>query len=225
MPRICGPVYYLGHLLSRVLFRLRGRWRVYGRGNVPQTGGAVIAANHVSYLDPPAVGAGLKRNCYYMGKKELFRIPVFAQLIRLCGCFPVDRDKQDKQAVRTAVQLLKEGNLLAIFPEGSRSPDGTLQEAGIGAALIANRAGVPIVPAVVRGTYEALPMGAKWVRRADISVTYGKPMPSSSPDGKKANKERLQEITDRLMAEIARMQAEGLPDDEGERGKSADEET
>jgi 1-acyl-sn-glycerol-3-phosphate acyltransferase len=225
MPRICGPVYYLGHLLSRTVFRLLGCWEVHGRENVPPTGGAVIAANHVSYLDPPAVGAGLKRNCYYMGKKELFRIPVFAQLIRLCGCFPVDRDKQDKQAVRTAVQLLKEGNLLAIFPEGGRSRDGRLQEAGIGAALIANRAGVPIVPAVVRGTYQALPTGARWPRRADVSVTYSRPMSSASPDGKKANKERLQEITDRLMAEIARMQAEGLPGREAKTVKSVDEET
>lgn len=224
MPRIFGPVYYLGHLLSRTLFHLLGRWQVHGRENVPQTGAAVIAANHVSYLDPPAVGAGLKRNCYYMGKKELFKIPVFAQLIRLCGCFPVDRDKQDRKAIRDAVQLLKEGNLLAVFPEGSRSPDGTLQEAGIGAALIANRAGVPIVPAVVRGTYEALPMGAKWVRRADISVTYGKPIPSSPPDGKKANKERLQEITDRLMAEIARMQAEGPGGDADQVASDAGEE-
>jgi len=213
MPRIFGPVYRLGHLLSRALFRLLGHWQVHGRENVPQTGGAVIAANHVSYLDPPAVGSGLRRNCYYMGKKELFRIPIFAPLIRLCGCFPVDREKQDKGAVRAAVNLLKEGNLLAIFPEGGRSPDGTLQEAGIGAALIANRAGVPIVPAVVRGTYEALPTGARWLRRADISVTYGEPMSSSSPDGKKANKERLQEITDRLIAEIARLQAAGLPDE------------
>ncbi len=225
MPRIFKPIYALGHLLSRTVFRLLGRWEAHGRENVPQTGGAVIAANHVSYLDPPAVGAGLKRNCYYMGKKELFKIPIFAQLIRLCGCFPVDRDKQDKKAVRTAVQLLKAGNLLAIFPEGGRSPDGTLQQAGIGAALIANRAGVPIVPAVVRGTYQALPTGAKWPRRADISVTYGRPMPSTSPDGKKANKRRLQEITDRLMAEIARMQAEGLAEAEDQPGTRADEET
>jgi 1-acyl-sn-glycerol-3-phosphate acyltransferase len=224
VPRIFGPVYYLGHLLSRVLFRLLGRWEVHGRENVPQTGGAVIAANHVSYLDPPAIGSGLKRTCYYMGKKELFQIPIFAQLIRLCGCFPVDREKQDKGAVRAAVNLLKAGNLLAIFPEGGRSPDGTLQQAGIGAALIANRAGVPIVPAVIRGTYQALPTGAKWVRRANISVTYGKPMASTSPDGKKANKERLQEITDRLMAEIARMQAEGLPSKEGRAEARTDKE-
>ncbi len=225
MPRIFGPVYFLGHRLSRMVLRLLGRWEVHGRENVPQTGAAVIAANHVSYLDPPTVGAGLTRYCYYMGKKELFRIPIFAQLIRLCGCFPVDRDKQDKRAVRAALQLLKEGNLLVIFPEGGRSPDGTLQEAGIGAALIANRAGVPIVPAVVRGTYQALPQGAKWLRRADVSVTYGEPMSSASPDGKKANKERLQQITDRLMAEIARMQAEEAGSEEGDFACSANEET
>ncbi len=202
------PLYYFGRFLFRVLFRLLGRWEVYGHENIPVTGGAVIAANHCSYLDPPVAGSGLKRPTYFMGKKELFAVPILGWLIRRTGCFPVDRDKQDKEAIRVAVSLLKSGNLLCMFPEGTRSPDGTLQPpSGVGVALVASRAGVPIIPTLIRGTYQAYPTGAKFVRRADISVTYGRPIETTSPDGQKAHKQELLALTDGVMAEIARLQA------------------
>ncbi|MGQ9730057.1 MAG: lysophospholipid acyltransferase family protein [Candidatus Zipacnadales bacterium] len=213
MTRLVGPLYWLGRALFRLLFRLLGRWRVYGRENVPQRGGAVIAANHTSYLDPPIVGSGLDRFCYYMGKKELFEVPLLGFLIRQVGCFPVDRDHPDTQVIKFAVNLLKAGHLLCIFPEGSRSPDGSLRisEAGIGPALIASRAGVPIIPAYIRGAFESYPMGAKFPRRADISITYGTPISTATPDGTKANKEQLQELTELLMSRLAEMRDASLP--------------
>jgi 1-acyl-sn-glycerol-3-phosphate acyltransferase len=218
MTRMVKPLYWLGHLLSRTLFRLLGRWRVYGRENVPATGGAVIAANHISYLDPPVVGSGLTRECYYMGKRELFKVPILAPLIRRVGCFPVDRDHPDTKVIRFAVDLLKAGNLLCIFPEGGRSPTGELmvEEAGIGPALIANRAGVPIIPAYIEGTFKSYPMGGKFPRRANISITYGKPIETVPPGGAKASKAELQEITSRLMAEIARLRESGARSQEPE---------
>ena len=203
------PLYYFGRFLFRVLFRLLGRWEVHGHENIPVSSGAVIAANHCSYLDPPVAGGGLKRPTYFMGKKELFEVPVLGWLIRRTGCFPVDRDKQDKEAIRVAVSLLKSGNLLCMFPEGMRSPDGTLQPpSGVGVALVASRAGVPIIPTLIRGTYQAYPPGAKFVRRAAISVTYGPPIETTLPEGQKAHKQELQALTDGVMAEIARLQAE-----------------
>ncbi len=207
MTRIVPPLYWLGHFLSTTLFRLLGKWRVYGRENVPTTGGAVIAANHTSYLDPPVVGGGLRRPCYYMGKKELFDVPVLGAAIRRTGCFPVDRDHPDTKVIKFAVELLKQGNLLCIFPEGGRSPTGKLmvEEAGIGPALIANRAGVPIIPAHIRGTFESYPTGGKFPKRANISVTYGRPIDTAAEGGGKASKAELQEITNRLMAEIGRL--------------------
>ena len=218
MTRIVPWLYWLGHFLSTTLFRLLGKWRVYGRENVPETGGAVIAANHTSYLDPPVVGGGLRRPCFYMGKKELFRVPLLGWAIRRTGCFPVDRDHPDTKVIRFAVDLLKQGNLLCIFPEGGRSPDGKLmvEEAGIGPALIANRAGVPIIPAHIRGTFESYPMGGKFPRRANISITYGPPLNASAPGGGKASKAELQEITARLMGEIARLQESGARSQESE---------
>lgn len=207
MTRIVKPLYWFGHFLFSTLFRLLGRWRVYGREHVPETGGAVIAANHTSYLDPPVVGCSLRRECYYMGKKELFNVPLLGAAIRRTGCFPVDRDHPDKDVIRFAVNLVKNGNLLCIFPEGGRSPDGRLrvEEAGIGPALIANRAGVPIIPAYIRGTFESYPVGGKFPRRADISITYGPPIDATASGGGKASKAELQEITQRIMAAIERL--------------------
>jgi len=209
MTRIWRPLYYLGHFLFTQLFRLLGRWQIAGGENIPPTGGAVIAPNHCSYLDPGVVGCGLKRPTYFMGKKELFRVPILGSLIRRTGCFPVDRDKQDKEAIRMALSVLRDGNLLCMFPEGGRSPDGTLQQAsGVGVALVASRAGVPIIPAVIRGTERAHPPGARFVHRASISITFGRPIETALPDGQKANKAQLAELTRRVMSEIARMQAE-----------------
>jgi len=211
MTRIVPPLYWLGHFLSTTLFRLLGKWRVYGRENVPETSGAVIAANHTSYLDPPVVGGGLRRPCYYMGKKELFGVPILGAAIRRTGCFPVDRDHPDTKVIRFAVELLKQGNLLCIFPEGGRSPDGRLmvEEAGIGPALIANRAGVPIVPAYIRGTFKSYPMGGRFPKRTNISITYGEPISAAAPGGGKASKAELQEITGRVMAAIASLGSQG----------------
>jgi 1-acyl-sn-glycerol-3-phosphate acyltransferase len=209
MARIVGPLYWFGHFLFRVLFRLLGKWEVGGLENVPATGGAVIAPNHCSYLDPPVAGCGLRRPTYFMGKKELFRVPVLGFLIRRTGCFPVDRDKQDREAIRFALEILRAGSLLTLFPEGTRSPDGTLQPAsGVGAALIASRAGVPIIPAYIRGTRKAYGPGAKWVHRADISLTYGAPIPTVQADGQRARKDELTDLTQRVMAAIAELGAE-----------------
>ncbi len=209
MTRMWRPLYYLGYFFFTLLFRLLGRWEVRGQENIPPTGGAVIAPNHCSYLDPPVVGCGLKRPTYFMGKKELFRVPVLGSLIRRTGCFPVDREKQDKEAIRMALNVLRSGNLLCMFPEGARSPDGTLQEAsGVGVALVASRAGAPIIPAVIRGTDRAYPPGAKFLHRANISVTFGRPIETALPEGQKAKKDQLIELTQRVRSEIARMQTE-----------------
>jgi 1-acyl-sn-glycerol-3-phosphate acyltransferase len=186
------------------LYHALGGWRVFGRENVPRTGGALIAGNHISFIDPPTIGAALPRRTYYFAKKELFEVPVFGAIIRKCYAFPVEREIGDREAVRNAINILKSGELLVIFPEGGRSPDGTLQEGNVGAALIASRAGVPIVPVAVRGTDKALPLHAKFLHRAKLSVMFGEPL---YPEGEKMPKEQLQELTDRLMASIADLQA------------------
>jgi 1-acyl-sn-glycerol-3-phosphate acyltransferase len=189
------------------MFRLAGGWRVTGREHIPRTGPALIAANHLSYLDPPTVGTAVRfRRTYYFAKKELFANPVFGALIRSCYAFPVDREGDDKEAFRHAIALLKAGELLTVFPEGGRSPDGTLQPFARGAALIAARAGAPIVPCALYGTDHVFPRHAKFFHRGFIQVSFAPPIETRTQG--ETNKLGLQEIIDQVAAEIARMQAE-----------------
>lgn len=158
------------------LFRLNGGFDVRGTENVPETGGAILASNHRSYLDPPVIGAGLRRRTYYFAKQELFKNPVFAGIIRSLYAFPVDREGVDRTAIRHAINLLKAGELLTLFPEGTRSEDGRLGEATPGVAFIAKQAGVPIVPCALTGTSVVLPRKAWHLHRGRITVSFGEPV-------------------------------------------------
>jgi len=202
------PHYWLAsHLIFPAIFRLAGGWRVTGREFIPRTGGALIAANHISYLDPPAVGTGVRiRRTYYFAKKELFANPVFGRVIRSCYAFPVDREGDDKEAFRHAIALLRAGELLTVYPEGGRSPDGTLQRLGRGAALIAARTGAPIVPCALYGTDHVLPIHATRLHRGFIQISFAPPIETRAREG--VTKLGLEEITERIEAEIRRMQAE-----------------
>ncbi len=190
-----------------LLCRLLGGWRVVGRDNVPATGGALIAPNHASYLDPPAVGGALPRRAYSFAKKELFEIPIFGWLIRKCYAFPVDREGGDVTAFRHAIRLLQAGELLLVFPEGGRSQDGALEEGRVGAAFIASRAGVPLVPCALSGTDDVLPRGAWYLHRGFVQVSFGEPIALEDYGTGRLNKKQLQEVTSRVMASIAEMRA------------------
>jgi len=200
------PHYEMVRYGLPALWALCGGWRVDGIEHVPGTGGAVIAGNHVSYFDPPAVGSSLPRRTYYMAKQELFQIPIFGLIIRKCYAFPVSRGTADREAIRHAINLVSEGELLLIFPEGTRSPDGELMEGDIGAALIATRAGAPIIPCALYGTDKVLPRHAKFLHRHRVHVSFGEPITYDHPAEGRIRKVELQEIMERVMASIARLQ-------------------
>ncbi|MGD9495878.1 MAG: lysophospholipid acyltransferase family protein [Armatimonadota bacterium] len=191
--------------LPRIL-RLLGGWRVVGHENVPQTGGAVIAANHLSFLDPPVVGVALRRRTYYFAKSELF-VPVFGWIIRKCYAFPVERGAADRRALKHAIDLLEAGELLAMFPEGTRSLDGQVHEFDLGAALAASRAGVPIIPCALTGTNVVLPVGARCFRRGRVAVSFGTPI-DSLQFGPKPGKEDLRRITTQVEEAVRALKAE-----------------
>jgi 1-acyl-sn-glycerol-3-phosphate acyltransferase len=126
--------------LPRIVGMLGG-WRVRGAENIPGEGGAVIAANHLSHLDPPVVGSAIpRRRTYYFAASELFSNPIFGFIIRKCYAFPVRRGAADRNALKAAIELLSGGELLTMFPEGTRSRTGELGEFDLGAALAASRA-------------------------------------------------------------------------------------
>ena len=148
----------------RSLFRVR----VIGAANVPRAGGLVVAANHVSNLDPPLLGVALPRPVSYMAKKELFALPLLGALLPHLQAFPVDRQAGGTAALRASLRLLKEGRAVGIFPEGGRNVSGTNEEKA-GAAFLAAAAGVPVVPAAIVGTRRLRPFGR-------LTVVFGEPL-------------------------------------------------
>lgn len=161
---------------ARMLATLVFGFRAYHRHFVPQRGGVLLVANHQSYLDPVLLAVYLRRPMSYMAKSELFTNRHFGWLIRSLNAFPVKQGSGDVGAVRETIKRLREGHMLNIFPEGSRTRDGEIGPMLSGAALVVKKAGVPIVPVVIDGSYRAWPKGRKWFRSGTISVMYGPPM-------------------------------------------------
>ncbi|MDR3306456.1 MAG: 1-acyl-sn-glycerol-3-phosphate acyltransferase [Endomicrobium sp.] len=162
-------LFLIGRQMFRIMFKLFYRWRIEGTENMPKTGGAVIAPNHMSFFDPPLTGSAMKRPLYFMAKKELFDIPVFGWIIKQTNAFSVKRGVQDMSAMRHAFSLLEKGRLLLVFPEGTRSKDGKLGKAMSGAGMAACNAQVPLIPVKIENTNMML----KFKR---IKIKYGKPV-------------------------------------------------
>jgi 1-acyl-sn-glycerol-3-phosphate acyltransferase len=158
----------LAKAVMGTIFRVGFRYRVVGAEKVPLTGGLVVAANHISNLDPPLLGVALPRPVSYMAKKELFAMPVLRQLLPPLNAFPVDRQAGGTAALRASLRMLKEGRCVGIFPEGGRNVTGTNEEKA-GAAFLAAAAGVPVVPAAIVGSRKLRPF-------ARVTVVFGDPI-------------------------------------------------
>lgn len=191
-----GPAYLLIALVSYLPVRLLYRLRARGRENVPRRGGAVLASNHVSNFDPWPLGLPLfpRRYLRFMAKSELYWWPL-TWVLKGGGAFPVRRGERDLEAIETAVRLCREGELVVMFPEGTRRRKGLRKKwearPHTGAARIAIEAGVPLIPAAVKGT-------DRLARLGPLRVVYGEAMaPGDDPS----------ETTERLMAEIQRLEA------------------
>ncbi len=150
--------------------------RASGLENIPRTGGCLLAANHQSYLDPTFVAAFLPREMHFMARRTLFRNPVFRALIVRCNAFSIDRDRADVKGVKSAIERLEAGNLLLVFPEGTRTRDGTVGPLKAGIGLLAERAAVPIVPVLITGAYKVWPKGRLFPGLGSVRLRFGKPI-------------------------------------------------
>jgi len=194
--------YRLVQLTIKVVLKITGTLTVYGRENIPDKGGVIVASNHISYLDPPLVGAVLPRIATFMARKGLFDVPVLRWMIRRAA-FPVDRDNPKPSSIKEAVRRLKRGELIVLFPEGKRSETGELLEAKRGVDVIAKMSKAAIVPTLLVGSDNALPLKAKWLKRADISVVFGKPIYYNVPGESDGPDVQIQDnIGSRIMGAI-----------------------
>ena len=167
------PHHELCRLGVRVISRLFLGLRAYGQENVPDHGGVLLVSNHQSYVDPPLVGAGARRRLVYMARAPLFANPLFGALLRSLDVFPVNQDKPDKSSIRFAIEQLRAGQALLVFPEGTRTPDGELGTFKGGFRLLVRRADVPVIPVALDGAYRAWPRWRLLPRPGRVRIMYG----------------------------------------------------
>jgi len=184
---------------------LVGLFKVEGLENVPRQGPLVVCANHFATLDPPMVPAYLPRaDTWNMAKSEYFRKPLMRWIFTRYHAFPVVRHSADRAALRRAFDLLKAGEVLIIYPEGTRIESGELATPEPGAGFIAQKAGCPVLPVALTGTRECLPKGARWPRRVPVTLRFGKPflLPQRRANGERISHE---EASDAIMLAIAEL--------------------
>lgn len=196
-------LYTFFRRLLTALFRLYNRLEVVGASHIPREGGVLLVANHASFLDPPVLGCAVPhRYVRYMARDTLFTNRWFGRLLRALAAVPISREKGDVGALKKALKVLQEGDCLGLFPEGTRTRDGNLQPAKPGVGFLVAKAGVPVVPAYIDGTYRAWPRHGKWIKPAKIRVRFGPPIPAESLLAVGEGKDRYDKIGELVMQQI-----------------------
>lgn len=194
--------YYIAKAIVWLLLKIFWRMEVIGTENVPERGGVIIASNHVSYLDPLVLGASTKRKINFIAKKEVFNNIFSSIFLKSLNAFPVDRKKIDMPAFKKTISILEVGGILGIFPEGTRSINGELQELKLGVVKIAMKAGVPIIPVGIIGTHKIYPHGKRFpvLFKNKITVYFGAPQyfDKHNIKDKKYQKEALNVISQKI---------------------------
>ena len=208
-----NPVYFLGWCFFRTVFKLYFRWRVFNPDRVPLEGPVILASNHASFLDPPLVGAGVKRGINYLARENLFRFPVMGWVLRNWQVVPVDREGGGARGLKAILDRLLDGGAIILFPEGTRTRDGKLQPARSGIGLTVIKSDAPLVPVRVFGTFEAYGRQMRFPRPRRVAVKYGQPMrfeqlrAEARVCAKPRLKEIYQQVADEILGAIATLEA------------------
>jgi 1-acyl-sn-glycerol-3-phosphate acyltransferase len=208
-----NPVYFAGWIFFRAVYTFYFGWRVCNPERVPRKGPVILASNHASFLDPPLVGAGIKRGINYLARESLFRFPVLGWILHQWQVVPVDRDGGGAKGLKAILDRLLAGGAIILFPEGTRTRDGQLQPARSGIGLTVIKSTAPVVPVRVFGTFEAYNRTMKFPKPCRrVVVKYGRPMlfERLRAEAKTCSKQRLkeiyQEVADQIMSTIASLE-------------------
>ncbi|QGP93709.1 Bifunctional protein Aas [Neomoorella glycerini] len=196
--RILQVFYQFAKFVCYLFLRFFCRWEVQGRENFPLEGPVIVIANHISYLDPVAVGVAAPRTVRFMAKEELFHIPVVNWIIKGLHAFPVRRGRSDRAALKAALEVLQDGQVLGMFPEGTRSKDGRLLPFQHGAALLALKTGAPLLPVAVKNTNRVF-------RGGRIKVIIGRPLKFETAGP--STPQQVQDLTVAAYQAVAKMLA------------------
>lgn len=186
------------------IMRFVGRVEVIGRENVPATGGIIICANHVSYMDPPTLGCAAPRQLRFMAKIELFEIPILGLLVRALNAFPVHRGTADRTALKTAIETVQAGLAVAMYPEGKRSLDGTLLEPEAGVGMIVLRSNAVVIPCALVNTEKFLPPHCWHLKFSRVKVIFGEPVEYADLR-QHGGRTAVDEVSKRIMSAIGEL--------------------
>jgi len=202
--RPMSTAYRIVYQVSKTLFRVLYGMEVHHGERARIPGGAYFASNHASFLDPPLIGTALDEPIYYLARNTLFKPRLFAWLLPQLNTVPVDRDNAELSSLRISMQVVKEGKKMVVFPEGTRTPDGSLQPALRGVGMLVAKTGVPVIPVRIFGSFEAFPRRSKFPRLdGKIHVVFGHPLRFSAEELEAKGKTGQQAISNRIMEAIS----------------------
>jgi 1-acyl-sn-glycerol-3-phosphate acyltransferase len=187
-------IYSFAHFITWLFFHTLYRLKAVGLEHIPKHGAVIVCCNHISTLDPPLLGTPLKRKINYMAKAELFQLPVLGWLLPHLGAFPVKRGGVSKDAIKRSLDLLKSGEVIGVFPEGTRN---RADEPGKkGAASLALKSGATVIPAAIIGRYSLF---------RSIKIVYGAPVDLTEFDDSISASDALEQATEKIMSEIRKL--------------------
>jgi 1-acyl-sn-glycerol-3-phosphate acyltransferase len=195
--------YWLGYHFSRLVGRLFFRFRVVHRERMIQSGPVILAMNHQSYLDPPLAGTTCDRAIYFLARRTLLDAPLLGWLLPKLNVIPVNQESVDRGAIKALIRVLKAGNGVLVFPEGSRTLDGKLQPAEPGLGLVIAKTLAPVVPMRIFGAHEALPRGGGGLHFVPITIVIGEPIFFTAADVGPPGKNLYWRLGERVMDAIA----------------------
>lgn len=189
MPFFYRLCYFIGNVVFRIIFR----FKVTGKHNIPKEGKVILCSNHISDLDPLILGLAIPRNIRFMAKKELFENKFLGGLVNALGAFPVDRKAADLSAIRNSLNVLKNDEVLGIFPEGTRVTEKNIENAKPGIALISIKAKAPVIPIYIESKYKVF---------SKIKINIGEPIYFNEYYGKKLKTEDYKILSQEIMKSI-----------------------
>jgi 1-acyl-sn-glycerol-3-phosphate acyltransferase len=198
--------YWLGYHLSRLLAQLFFGFRIVHRERVIQTGPVILAINHQSFFDPPLAGNACDRAIFFLAKKSLMDVPILGWLLPKLNVIPVNLEGGDRSALKALLRILKAGECALVFPEGTRTPDGTLQPGLPGVGLLIAKTRAPVVPMRIFGAHDVWPIHGKLRFSGKITIVVGEPIYFSDADVQGVGKDLYARLSQRVMDAIASLQ-------------------